>query len=262
MKTTKLFLIGLAAALAAGAAGAAPYVVLSNGQQVQGSAIRALANGDINLTMDMGMRTFPKGSYMKAVADKPAEYDQAAAAIKAQKFDAAVPLLEAIVAKYRYLGWDVEASKLLAQALLGKGDAEGAVKAYEQLFLVAPAEKQNADTAWGMRRAMLKAKQYPALIRQLDAVAAAGVRSEAARAQTMRGDIQLDQNNVELAALDYLRTAILFADVKDAAILGEATYKAAAALEQLRDPRAKDLYKKVATEFKASPYAAQAAGKL
>ena len=262
MKTTKLFLIGLAAALAAGAAGAAPYVVLSNGQQVQGSAIRALANGDINLTMDMGMRTFPKGSYVKAVADKPAEYDQAAAAIKAQKFDAAVPLLEAIVAKYRYLGWDVEASKLLAQALLGKGDAEGAVKAYEQLFLVAPAEKQNADTAWGMRRAMLKAKQYPALIRQLDAVAAAGVRAEAARAQTMRGDIQLDQNNVELAALDYLRTAILFADVKDAAILGEATYKAAAALEQLRDPRAKDMYKKVATEFKSSPYAAQAAGKL
>ena len=262
MKTTKLFLIGLAVALAAGAAGAAPYVVLSNGQQVQGSAIRALANGDINLTMDMGMRTFPKGSYVKAVADKPAEYDQAAAAIKAQKFDAAVPLLEGIVAKYRYLGWDVEASKLLAQALLGKGDAEGAVKAYEQLFLVAPAEKQNADTAWGMRRAMLKAKQYPALIRQLDAVAAAGVRSEAARAQTMRGDIQLDQNNVELAALDYLRTAILFADVKDAAILGEATYKAAAALEQLRDPRAKDMYKKVAAEFKTSPYAAQAAGKL
>lgn len=262
MKTTKLFLIGLAAALAAGAAGAAPYVVLPNGQQVQGSAIRALANGDINLTMDMGMRTFPKGSYLKAVADKPAEYDQATAAIKAQKYDAAVPLLEAIVAKYRYLGWDVEASKLLAQALLGKGDAEGAVKAYEQLFLVAPAEKQNAETAWGMRRAMLKAKQYPALIRQLDAVAAAGVRAEAARAQTMRGDIQLDQNNVELAAMDYLRTAILFADVNDAAILGEATYKAAAALEQLRDPRAKDLYKKVVSDYGASPYAAQARGKI
>ena len=262
MKTTKLIGIALAIAAAAGMAGAAPYVELPNGSRVTGSAIRALANGDVNLTMDMGMRTFPKGSYVKAVADKPAEYDQAAAAIKAQKFDAAVPLLEGIVAKYRYLGWDVEASKLLAQALLGKGDAEGAVKAYEQLFLLAPAEKQNADAAWGMRRAMLKAKQYPALIRQLDAVAAAGVRAEAARAQTMRGDIQLDQNNVELAALDYLRTAILFADVKDAAILGEATYKAAAALEQLRDPRAKDMYKKVVSDYGASPYAAQARGKI
>ena len=109
---------------------------------------------------------------------------------------------------------------------------------------------------------MLKAKQYPALLRQLDAVAAAGNRADAAKAQTMRGDVQLDQNNVELAALDYLRTAILFADLKDPAILGEATYKAAAALEQLRDPRAKDMYRKVATEFKTSPYAAQAAGKL
>ena len=78
----------------------------------------------------------------------------------------------------------------------------------------------------------------------------------------MRGDVQLAQNNVEPAALDYLRTAILFADVKDPVIQGEAHFKAAAALEQLRDPRAKELYKKVATQFKASPYAAQAAGKL
>ena len=262
MTTTKLFLLGLAAALAAGAVGAAPYVELPNGTRVTGSAIRALANGDVNLTMDMGSRTFPKGTYVKAVADKPAEYDQAAAAVKAQKFDAAIPLLEGIVARFRYLGWDVEASKLLAQALLGKGDAEGAVKAYEQLFLINPAEKQNADSAWGWRRAMLKAKQYPALVRQLDAVAAAGNRAEAARAQTMRGDVQLDQNNVELAALDYLRTAILFVDVKDAAILGEATFKAAAALEQLRDPRAKDLYKKVVADYGASPYAAQARGKI
>ena len=262
MKTTTLILIGLAAAWAAGAVWAAPYVELANGSRVGGTAIRALANGDINLTTDMGVRTFPKGSYAKAVADKPAEYDQAVAAMKAQKNDEAVKLLEGVVAKYRYLVWDVEASKLLAQALLAKGDAEGAVKAYEQLFVLAPAEKQNADAAWGLRRAMLKAKQYPALIRQLDAVAAAGNRADAARAQTMRGDIQLDQNNVELAAMDYLRTAILFADVKDPVVLVEATYKAAAALEQLRDPRAKEMYKKVATEFKASPYAAQAAGKM
>ncbi len=262
MKTTKLLLIGLAAALAAGAAGAAPYVELPNGQKVPGTAIRALATGDVNLTTEMGIRTFPKGSYVKAVADKPAEYDQAAAAMKAQKYDVAAKLLEGVVAKYRYLAWDVEASKLLAQALLAKGDAEGAVKAYEQLFLLSPAEKQNPDSAWGLRRAMLKAKQYPALIRQLDAVAAAGNRPDAARAQTMRGDIQLDQNNVELAALDYLRTSILFADVRDPAILGEATYKAAAALEQLRDPRAKDLYKKVVSDYGASPYAAQARGKI
>ena len=136
------------------------------------------------------------------------------------------------------------------------------MQAYAKLYLLAPAEKQKTEVAGGKRRAMLQAKQYAALIRQLDAVAAAGNRPEAARAQTMRGDIQLAQNNVELAAMDYLRTAILFADVRDAEILGEASYKAAAALEQLKDPRAKDLYKKVVAEYGASRYAAQAKGKI
>lgn len=262
MKTTKLILIGLAAAGIAGAAGAAPYVELPNGSRVAGTAIRALANGDINLTTEMGIRTFPKGSYLKAVADKPAEYDQAAAAIKAQKYEDAAKLLEGVVARYRYLGWDVEAAKLLPQALLGKGDAEGAVAAYDKLFLLSPEAKQIPDVAWGSRRAMMQAKQYATLLRQLDAVAAAGPRTEAARAQTMRGDIQLAQNNIELAALEYLRTAILFQDVRDAAIQGEACYKAAAALEQMKDPRAKDMYKKVVADWGTSPYAAQAKGKI
>ena len=262
MKTTNLILIGLAAVCVAGKAWAAPYVMLPNGSRVDGTAIRALSTGDINLTTEVGVRTFPKGSYLKAVADKPPEYDQAVAARNAKKYDDAAKLLEGVVARFRYLGWDVEASKLLAQVLLEKGDAEGAVQAYEKLFLLSPEAKQNSDVAWGLRRAMLQAKQYPALLRQLDAVAAAGSRPEAARAQTMRGDIQLAQNNVELAAMDYLRTAILFQDVKDAAIQGEAHFKAASALEQMREPRAKDLYKKVVSDFGASPYAAQARGKI
>jgi hypothetical protein len=262
MKTMKTILIGLAIAVGAGAALAAPYVVMPNGEKVPGTAIRALANGDINLTTDMGVRTFPKGSYAKAVADKPAEYDQAVAAMSAKKYEDAAKLFAGIVVSHRNLEWDVQASRQLPQALLGKGDAEGAVQAYEKLFLLAPAEKQNPDVAWGMRRAMLAAKQYAALIRQLDAVAAAGNRADAARAQTMRGDVQLAQNNVELAALDYLRTAILFTDVRDPVLQGEACFKAAAALEQLRDPRAKDLYKKVVSEYGASPYAAQAQGKM
>ena len=262
MKTMKLILTGLAAVLIAGVALAAPYVVMPNGSRVEGTAIRALANGDINLTMEMGVRTFPKGSYLKAVADKPAEYDQAMAALAAKKYEDAAKLLSGIVVSHRNLEWDVQASKELPKALLGKGDAEGAVLAYEKLFTLAPAEKQNPDVAWGMRRAMLQAKQYAKLAGQLDAVAAAGSRPDAARAQIMRGDVQLAQNNVEQAALDYLRTAILFQDVKDAGIQGEAHFKADAALEQMREPRAKDLYRKVVEQFGASPYAAQAKSKI
>jgi len=262
MKTTKLIWIASVVALLAGAAWAAPYVILKTGKKISGSAIRAKSDGSINLTMEMGVRTFPKGSYLKAVADKPAEYDKAVAAYNAKKYDDAAKLLEGIITRYRSLGWDVEAAKLLPKVLLAKGDAEGAVKAYGKLFLLAPAEKKNSDVAWGYRRAMMKAKKYPALLRQLDAVAAAGTRADAARAQIMRGDIQLAQNNVELGALDYLRTAILFADVKDPAIQGEAHYKAAAALEQLRDPRAKAMYQIVVKKYGSSPYAAKARGKI
>lgn len=262
MKNTKLVMIAWAAAALALSAMAAPYVVLPNGQRIDGSAIRALSNGDINLTTASGIRTFARGSYARAVADKPAEFDQAVAALNARKYDDAIRLLQGVVARFRFLNWDVEASKLLPQALVGKGNAEEAVKAYESLFQMAPNERQNPESAWGMRRAMLAAKQYPALLRQLDAVAASGSRPDAARAQIMRGDIQTAQNDITQAALDYLRTAILFDDVKDAEIQGEAHFKAAQALEALRHSNAKDLYRRLVAKFPSSSYAAQARGKL
>lgn len=262
MNMMKRVILASAAAMLAASATAAPYVVLPNGQRVQGSAIRALSDGAINLTTASGIRTFPRGQYLEAVADKPAEFDQGMAALNAKKYDDAIRLLEGVVSRYRFLKWDAEALKLLPQAFLGKGDSAAAVKAYEQLFQVAPDERQNPDVAWGMRRAMLAAKQYPSLIRQLDAVAASGSREDAARAQTMRGDIQMAQNDVNQAVLDYLRTAVMFQDVKDPEIQGEAHYKAAQALETLRDPNAKDMYRRLVEKFPASPYAAQARGKL
>ena len=262
MKTMKRTVMFLAIALTAGVALAAPYVVMPDGRRFEGSAIRVTASGDIDLTTPQGIRAFAKGQYAVAVADEPAEYNQALAAEKAQQYLQAETLLNDIIAKYRGLTWDVEASKALGRVLVAKGDATAAVAAYDKLFVLSPDEKKNNETQWAYRNALLAAKQYAGLIRQLDAVAASGPRPEAARAQIMRGDIQLAQNNVEGAAMDYLRTAILFADVKDPAIQGEACFKAAQALEQMRDPRAKELYGKVVKEYGSSPYAAQARGKM
>ncbi|MDR0994604.1 MAG: tetratricopeptide repeat protein [Verrucomicrobiota bacterium] len=262
MNMQKFIPLVLVISLTAAAALAAPYVVLSNGTRVEGTAIRSLANGDINLTIAGGVRTFPKGSYRQAVAEKPAEYAQAEQAYRASNFDQAVRLLSDVITRNRNLSWDVQGTKLLAQVLADKGDYDAAVQAYERLFQMDPAERQNGETLWGMRRAMLGARQYSALIRQLDAVAATGSRPDAARAQTMRGDIQLAQNNIDAAVLDYLRTALLFTDIRDANILGEACFKAAQTLEQLRDPRAKEMYRKVTAEYSASPYAAQARAKM
>lgn len=263
MKTSKTMAVAAAAlALAAVAATAEPYVVMPNGQRVQGTAIRMTATGDINLTTPQGIRTFAKGTFAKAVADEPAEYKQATAALAAGKYDVAEKLCKDIAAKFRGLTWDVEATKVLGKAQIGKGDAEGAVQTYEKLFAMSAEAKKDGALQWDYRKALLAAKQYSRLAGQLDQVAANGSRADAARAQTMRGDIQLAQNNVEGAVLDYLRTAILFADVKDADVLGEACFKAAQTLEQLRDPRAKEMYAKVVNEYGTSKYAAQARGKM
>ena len=91
-------------------------------------------------------------------------------------------------------------------------------------------------------------------------VIAKGSRSDAARAQIMRGDIKAAQNQVEAAALDYMRTVILFASERS--VQPEALMKAAESFEKLRDSRAKDLYKKIVDEFPTSPQAAAARAKI
>ncbi len=262
MKTSKWIPAALIISLFAASAWAAPYVVLKDGRRMEGTAIRALPNGDINLTTQMGIQTIPAAQVAQAVADKPAEFAQAEAAVKAKRYDEAVKLLNTVITRYRHLNWEVEGVRLLAQAQYEGGDSAAAVQSYDKLFQLDPNEKTVGTTVWNQRRAMLSAGQYQALIRQLDAVAASGSRADAARAQTMRGDILLAQNNLDGAVLDYLRTAVMFTDVRDADVMGEATFKAAQTLEQLRHPHAKEMYRKVVSDYGQSSYAAQARQKL
>ena len=54
MKISKLILIALGVSLVAGHAWAAPYVILKDGTRVDGTQIRALPNGNINLQVGAG----------------------------------------------------------------------------------------------------------------------------------------------------------------------------------------------------------------
>jgi TolA-binding protein len=87
-----------------------------------------------------------------------------------------------------------------------------------------------------------------------------GARGDAARAQIMRGDVRMAQNQVEAAALDYLRTVVLFES--EQASQPEALLKTAQALEKLRDARAKEMYRTLAAKYPSSPQAAEARGKF
>ncbi|MFH0953333.1 MAG: tetratricopeptide repeat protein [Verrucomicrobiota bacterium] len=252
-----LFLAFCTAALSAWSA---PYVITVQGQRVEGTAIRATSEGEIILTMPQGQRSFFKGQYLKAVADRPPELDRAAQLVQNKQFDEAVKLLEDVGRRYVYLDWDIQAQALLPQVYVRKGDMNAAVMSYEKLFTTSAKSKDDPAIQWAYRQTLLDAKQYTKLEPLLDTVIAGGDRAEAARAQIMRGDVKAAQNQLEGAALDYLRTVVLFANEK--ASQPEALFKAADTLERLRDARAKELYKKLVDEYPSSPQAVQAKGKI
>ena len=246
----------LAAFAAAAGNSRAAYVITTTGQRVDGSDIRAKSDGEIILTTVQGTRSFYPGQYAKAVADKPAEIDKAAQLMEAKQYDEAVKLLEDVIVRYRFLDWDNQARALLPKLYAKKGDFAGAIGAYEKLFAASPKSKEDADAQWGFRDMLLQAKQYDKLEQQLASVIATGARADAAKAQIIRGDAKMAQNQIEAAAMDYLRTVILYANEK--AVQPEALLKAGDALEKLRDARSKEMFKKLVAEYPASPEAATA----
>jgi len=237
----------------------AAYVLLPNNTRIDGTDIRAKSDGEVILTTPQGQRSFPKGQYLRAVADKPVDFDKAKQLVAAKTYDEAVRILNDIVSKYRYLEWDNTAHALLAQVNMAKGDAAAAASEYEQILRNSPEAKNDAALQWSYRDALLAAKQFDKLQPILTELIEKGERADAAKAQIMRGDIRQAQGQVEGAVIDYLRTVVLYESERDAQ--PEALFKAAEGLDKLRDPRARELYKKLTSEYASSPYAAKAAGK-
>lgn len=240
-----------------------PYVILKNGRRVEGTSIKS-TSGILTFTLKNGQsQQIKPGDYLSAGGGpKPQSLDAAEKAFRAKNYDQALPLFQSAAKECRGLDHGITATIGLARTYIAKNDPPNAVKTYDALLARLPALKQNPDVAWGQREALLAAKQFGPLSRNLDAIAASGSRLDAARAQNMRGDIQIAQNNVKDAVLDYLRTALLFTDVANPEIQGEACYKAAEALSLLRDTRAQDLYRRVVEKYPSSSYAAKARTKL
>ncbi|MCS6771694.1 MAG: hypothetical protein NZ740_06665 [Kiritimatiellae bacterium] len=237
-----------------------PFVVLPNGERVEGTDIRARSDGTIVLTTPRGQVTYQRGQYVRAEAARPADFDRARQLAQQKNYDEALRLLEQVAQNYRFLTWDNQARLLSAQILVLKGDHAAAVSMYERLFQAAPDQRRESAVLMGYLAALNEAKQFEKLAPQLDDLVAKGSRSDAARALVLRGDMKMAQGQVEGAVLDYLRAAFLFESER--AVVPEALFKAAEGLERLRDPRSRDLYRRVATEFSGSPFAQRAQGKL
>lgn len=216
----------------------AAYVVRADGRRVDGANIRLKPDGEVVLTTAQGQITFPPGQYRQAVADKPAEFDKAVQFFTARKYDECIQALEGVVTRLRGLYWDGMAGALIIQSQIAKGDGVAAVKTYEGLVKGNAKLAEDADIQDAYRHALIAAKQFDRLLPLLDATIAGPVRRDAARAQLLRGDMHAAQNSQEAAVMDYLRTALLFNDVKDdSEVQAEALLKAGETLQKMKDER-------------------------
>ncbi len=238
----------------AGFVQAAPFVINSAGNQVNGSAIQSAPDGTILLTTLNGQTlTFRKGTYRQAFADKPKEMFQVEALVKQKNLIAVVEILRRVKEEYQFLGWDQRASLMLARVYLPLKQFEDAAREYEELFAAQSKFKTVPKERANYMQALLGSGRIAEVAKMIDEDIASGSREAAARAQVVRGDMKLKSGQVEEALLDYLRTAILFK--AQTAVLPEATYKTAIALKNLNDPRAAQYFQKVIDEFPDSEYA-------
>ena len=180
--------------------------------------------------------------------------------VTSKQFDAAVPILEGLITKYKMLVWDNRARELLAEAYLAKNDPKKAAAAMDDLFANITKAEAPPEVHRLYWRTLLAAGRTQALKKELDDVIATGTRDMAAVAQIMRGNMNREAGQKEAAMLDYLRTVILFEQIK--AVQPEALYRAAEMLDEMRDPRAEGMKKKLVTEYRDSEWAAKLSGKV
>ncbi len=238
----------------------AQVVILPNGNRIEGTEIRAQRNGDIILTTPQGQRTFARGTYAKAIGPRPAAFDQARQLASQNRHDDAMALLERVVTESRFLDWDNSALMAIGQIQTTRGNHAEAVEVYERLQRQSPELRDDATVQWAFRAALVQAGQFDRVQPMLDVLIRGGSRTDAARAQVMRGDIRLAQGQVENAAMDYLRSAILFES--ETTVHPEAVLKAGLALERLRDPRAKDMFRRVVERYPQSTQAQEARARM
>jgi tetratricopeptide (TPR) repeat protein len=196
----------------------------------------------------------PKARVKGIEIDKPAQYDQAAAAYASGAVAQAIPMLEQIVAECFMLSpWDARAMDLLGGCYKKKGDPKAAAAMYKKLISTAAPLSITPDMQRRIWDSFIAVGEKDTLRQSVDVAIAGGSRENAAAAHIARADMAKSEGNKQDALLDYLRVVILYEQVKS--IQPEALYKIVQSLEDLKDPRAEDFRKKLMAEYPQDPWA-------
>jgi len=235
-------------------------IMKNTGQVIEAKSIRYRASSDEYIVLGLNDATFPvpARNVERAIVPRPPALDPAIAAVNGGRFDAAIAPLEKVIMDYQGFDWAFIARDVLGQALMGKKEFRRAVSTYKAILDGMPAEQIGLGVRRRYWESLKGAEQFSLLKSELEKTITAGPREAAALAQLLRGDMYLAQGQKTEALLDYLRTVILYEQVKE--VQPEALFNAAQLLDELRDPRAADLKKKLRENFSASPFAKRISG--
>jgi len=233
-------------------------VYLKNGRTLAAKTIewREVAQEYVITTAETTM-PIPRAQVARAVVDKPADYDQAVSLLRSRLYAQAIPLLESIVRKYRMLDWDVEASKLLAQAYMEANESKKAVAVMDNLLTLVPYDQVPAALKMTYWKALLASGAHDQLRRELDKVIGAGTPDAVASAYLMRANLFLKLGEDDSALSDFLKLMTLYPAQK--AVQPEALYRAAELFDGIRDPRGAEFRAKLAKEYASSEWASKPA---
>ena len=185
--------------------------------------------------------------------DRPAALDKAQQAMAAGQTDAAIPLLEGVMASHKMLVWDSRARDVLARIYMQRKNYAKAIALLQDELANAPKQTIAPDVRRLYWEALLQTSQTNALRKELDESIATGVGAAAAVALVSRGNLLREDGHPDEALADYLGAVLFYEGVKEAQ--PEALYKAAELLDDLRDPRAAEFRGLLTQKYGESDFA-------
>lgn len=239
------------------AATAANVMYMKNGQTIPAKSIQWREGAQEYRVEDVktgSIIPIPLAQVQRLDIDKPADYDRAKGMVEGGQADAAIPVLQKMLDDYKMLVWDNRARELLGKAYFQKRDYKKAGTILEELFKDAlPSQITPELRRFYWETLMLIPERQSSLKKDIEATISGDSRELAAAAILMRAELARSQGQKEDALVDYLKVAILFEDI--AATHPEALYKAAEVLDEMRDPRAAEMRKKLKAQYPASSWA-------
>ncbi|MDF7823223.1 hypothetical protein P4B35_04310 [Pontiellaceae bacterium B12227] len=191
----------------------AAYVVNNAGRQINGTGISASEDGSVSLTTASGQTmTFRKGQYRSAAADRPPELSRAEKLLKEGHGKRAVPLLKQVKQECRFLAWDQQAIRLLADYYFSSGRFSEAVAEFQSLE-----NQEEPAVQRTLREAMMQSGDLETVLLVLNEDIATGSREAAAQAYLMRGELKAEAGDLEGARRDWLKVITFFKAQKELA---------------------------------------------